>query len=184
LHKLLAIDSETADGVGTESVSVQTPESAVVQSSKNDNSVVRVQIPYFGVVRNARQGVVSKEMANAQPPISKVQPYAPVIGMHNTESSEAAVRDLGSGRFDGNAFPRSMTEADYHSVDSVNGPPAQLTSRYQDTVSDTLLQNYQNPGLTAGVDDWAFQGVDMAFFDSIMRGLDNGNSSETWDNSS
>jgi hypothetical protein len=24
----------------------------------------------------------------------------------------------------------------------------------------------------------------MAFFDSIMRGLDNGNSSETWDNSS
>ncbi|KGO39788.1 hypothetical protein PEX1_021620 [Penicillium expansum] len=182
LHKLLAVDSETADGISTESVSVQTPESAVFQPSENDNSVVRVQIPYFGIVRIARQGVVSRETANAQPLLNNGQPYAPVINMHHTESSEAAVRDLGSGRFDENAFPSSMTEADYNSVHSVNGPPAQLTSRYQDAVSDTLLQNYQDPGLTAGVHDWAFQGVDMAFFDSIMRGIDNGNSSENWDN--
>ncbi|KAJ5761826.1 uncharacterized protein N7511_005208 [Penicillium nucicola] len=179
LHKLLAIDSETADGVNTESVSVQTPESAVLQSSENDNGVVLVQIPYFGIVRIARQGVVSREMDNAQPPFSNGHPHAPVIGVQYTESSEATVRDLGSGRSDGNSFPSSMAEADYNSVNCVNGPPAQLTSRYQDTVSDTLLQNYQDPGLTAGVDDWAFQGVDMAFFDSIMRGLDNGNSLET-----
>ncbi|CAI7576302.1 unnamed protein product [Penicillium viridicatum] len=182
LHRLLAIDSETADGVSTESVSVQTPESAVLQSRENDNGVVLVQIPYFGIVRIARQGVVSREMANAQPPLSDDRPYAPMVSMHNTDSSEATVRDLSSGRFEGNASPRSMTEANYNSVDRVNGPPAQLTSHYQDTVSDTLLQNYQDPGLTAGVDDWAFQGVDMALFDSIMRGLDNGNSSETWDN--
>ncbi|KAJ5862948.1 hypothetical protein N7455_007016 [Penicillium solitum] len=179
LHKLLAIDSEAADGVSTESVSVQTPESAVCQSGENDNGVVRVQIPYFGIVRIARQGVVSREMTIAQPPSSDGQPYAPVIGVHNTDSSEAAVRDLGSGRFDGTAFPRPMTEAEYNSINSANGPSAQLKSRYQDTVSGALLQNYQDPGLTAGVDDWAFQGVDMAFFDSIMRGLDNGNSSET-----
>ncbi|KAL4985703.1 hypothetical protein BDW68DRAFT_179469 [Aspergillus falconensis] len=179
LHKLLAIDSETADGVSMESVSVEAPESAVLQSStENNNGVVRVQIPYFGIVRIARQGVVSKEMANAQPPVNNGQPYSPVIDMHNTESSEAVVRDLGSGCFAGNAFPRPMTETDYNSVDNVNGPPAQHTSRYQDTVSATLLQNYEDPGLTAGVDDWAFQGVDMAFFDSIIRGLDNGNSSE------
>lgn len=38
----------------------------------------------------------------------------------------------------------------------------------QDTVSATILQNYQDPVLSAGVDDWAFQGVDMAFFDSII----------------
>ncbi|CAI7654822.1 unnamed protein product [Penicillium glandicola] len=182
LHKLLAIDSETADGVSTENVSVQTPESAVLQSSENDNGVVRVQIPYFGVVMIARQGLVSREMANAQPPLSNGQPYAPVIAMHNTESSEGAVRDPGSGRFDGNEFPRSMTEAEYNSVDSVNGPPAQFTLQYQDIGSDNRLQNYQDPGLAAGVEDWAFQGVDMAFFDSIMRGLDDGNSSEPWEN--
>ncbi|KAJ5720910.1 uncharacterized protein N7483_008844 [Penicillium malachiteum] len=27
------------------------------------------------------------------------------------------------------------------------------------------------PGITAGVDDWAFQGVDMAFFDSLTKGM-------------
>ncbi|OQE45892.1 hypothetical protein PENCOP_c001G00578 [Penicillium coprophilum] len=182
LHKLLAIDSETADGVSTESVSVQTPESAVLQSKDNDSGIVLVQIPYFGTVRIARQGVASREMASAQPSLSNDQPYAPVISMYNTESSEATVRDPSSGRFDGNAVPRSMTEADYNSVDSVDGLPAQLTSQYQDTVSNSFLQNYQDPGLTARVDDWAFQGVDMAFFDSIMRGLDDGNDSETWDN--
>ena len=128
LHKLLAIDSETADGVSTESVSVQTPESAVLQSGGNDNGVVLVQIPYFGIVRIARQGVVSREMANAQPPLSDGQPYAPMISMHNTDSSEATVRDLSSGRFGGNASPRSMTEANYNSVDRVNDPPAQLTA--------------------------------------------------------
>lgn len=26
------------------------------------------------------------------------------------------------------------------------------------------------PPIAAGVDDWTFQGVDMAFFDSLMRG--------------
>jgi hypothetical protein len=26
-----------------------------------------------------------------------------------------------------------------------------------------------HPGLAAGREDWAFQGVDMAFFESIMR---------------
>lgn len=172
LHRLLAIDSETADGVSTKSVSIQTPESALLQSSDDDNGILGVQIPYFGIVRIARHGIVSKEVANAQPNLSNCQAYAPVIDMHSTESSEVAVRDLGSGHFDGIAFPRSMTEADYNSVDSVDSPPVQLTSRNQDTVSDVLLQNYQNPGLTAGVDDWAFQGVDMAFFDTIMRGLD------------
>jgi hypothetical protein len=154
----------------------------VLQSSENDNGVVLVQIPYFRIVRIARQGVVSSKMANRQAPSSNGQPRAPVISMHNTESSEAAVRDLGYSRSDEYAFPRSATEADYNCVGSANGPPAQLTSRYQDTVSDSLLHSYQDPGLTAGVGDWASQGVDMAFLDSIMRGLDDGNSSETWDN--
>ncbi|KAL7922337.1 hypothetical protein ACQKWADRAFT_320872 [Trichoderma austrokoningii] len=37
-------------------------------------------------------------------------------------------------------------------------------------VEDTVRQNMTYPGLTADVNDWAFQGVDMAFFDSLMRG--------------
>ncbi|KAJ5715616.1 uncharacterized protein N7483_012797 [Penicillium malachiteum] len=179
LHKLLAIDSEAAEGVNTRSVSVQAPESvALYSSAETDNSVVRVQIPYFGIVRIARQGIVSREIANVRPPSGVVngQPYAPVNSMLNTASSEAqaAVRDLDSAiPLAGEVFCMPMTEADYGPMDVVNGLPA-----YQDPVSATLPQNYQDPGLFAGVDDWAFQGVDMAFFDSMMRGLDNEPSSE------
>ncbi|KAJ6035734.1 hypothetical protein N7540_000013 [Penicillium herquei] len=65
------------------------------------------------------------------------------------------------------------TEANYEPVDCVNGPSA-----YQDSVPAAPLPNYQDPGIFAEIDDWAFQGVDMAFFDSMMRGLDRQNSSE------
>jgi hypothetical protein len=36
-----------------------------VAVKRKQNGVVRVQIPYFGIVRIARQGVVSKEIAKA-----------------------------------------------------------------------------------------------------------------------
>ncbi|KAJ5982901.1 hypothetical protein N7481_005000 [Penicillium waksmanii] len=121
---------------------------------------------------------------NAQSPISNGQPLAPVVGMQNSDSSDTAVGGFGSGRSDGNDFSRSIIESNYNSVDNMNGPSEQLASRCPGKVSDALPQNSQDPGLTAGVDDWAFQGVGMAFFDSIMRGLDNGNTSETWVNNS
>lgn len=36
---------------------------------------------------------------------------------------------------------------------------------------DIALQQHGDlPAIAAGIDDWAFQGVDMAFFDSLMRG--------------
>ncbi|KAJ5263522.1 hypothetical protein N7478_011127 [Penicillium angulare] len=171
LHKLLAIDSETAGGVSTESVSVQTPGNEILQSSENDSNVVRVQIPYFGVVRIARRGVVCKETTHLP---------APTTGINNTKNSEAALRDSRSGLLEGNTFPQSMTAGECSSFDGIHSPPAQFTSRYQDVASDTLPHNYEDPLLTAGVDDWAFQGVDMAFFDNIMRGLDNENNSQTW----
>lgn len=72
LHKLLAIDSETVDGVSTESASVQTPESAALKSSENANGVVRVQIPYFGIVNIVLRGVISKEMASEQPSLKQL----------------------------------------------------------------------------------------------------------------
>jgi len=36
-------------------------------------------------------------------------------------------------------------------------------------LSEHLLQYEEYPDLTAAGEEWAFQGVDMAFFDSIMR---------------
>ncbi|PKK43129.1 hypothetical protein CI102_13476 [Trichoderma harzianum] len=46
-------------------------------------------------------------------------------------------------------------------------------------VEDTVRQNMTYPGLTADINDWAFQGVDMAFFDSLMRGTAPGQQAES-----
>lgn len=41
--------------------------------------------------------------------------------------------------------------------------------QFQNGSSDTLLQHGEYPGLVADGEDWAFQGVDLAFFESLMR---------------
>ena len=46
-------------------------------------------------------------------------------------------------------------------------------------VEDTVRQNMTYPGLTADINDWAFQGVDTAFFDSLMRGAAPGQQAES-----
>ena len=39
-------------------------------------------------------------------------------------------------------------------------------------IRDTLEDQYQYPSLTAGIEDWTFQGIDMTFFDNLMRHAD------------
>ena len=43
----------------------------------------------------------------------------------------------------------------------------------QNCSSDDLLQHGEYPGPVAGGEDWAFQGVDLAFFESLMRSARN-----------
>lgn len=42
-------------------------------------------------------------------------------------------------------------------------------------VEDFTLEQYDVPEMTAGLDDWAFQGVDTALFDSLMSGASTAN---------
>ncbi|KAL2834780.1 hypothetical protein BJY01DRAFT_252860 [Aspergillus pseudoustus] len=187
LNRLLAMDLEKGQhGSGEESVTVQIPESEM--SHNDEDGAVRIQIPYFGIVRIAPgQGLVSKEMVNeGQFSLNNAhQSYAPTIALHTTEALQYEVPDHISARCDGNpSIPRSTPGGDNNSVDaSGSGPHSQLALQEKNLVSDTIFQHSHDPGLSAGVDDWAFQGVDMAFFDSILRGLDNGDVTEIRDNS-
>jgi hypothetical protein len=116
-----------------------------------------MQIPYFGTVRIARSGVLSKEL------------HVPVIDTLDSKKSPVdGLHAPGYIDFTENDDSRTMAGAGYSSVDSV---PAQSTSQHTSIISDDLLQQYQGPGLTAGMDDWAFQGVDMALFDNLMKGV-------------
>jgi hypothetical protein len=49
--------------------------------------------------------------------------------------------------------------------------PCLLENRVDLDNDDTALQSHLDfPAIVAGVNDWAFQGADGAFFDSLLRG--------------
>jgi hypothetical protein len=179
LRRLLSIEAETADGHCTESVSLHTSESEIVEP--DDDNVVRVTIPYFGIVRIARKGVISKEVANPQT-VSNVQSNSQVRGMSSNLISEheAAVRSFGFDGLGENYLPESMAHADHDSVNGINSLATHFAPQFSDSDSHPLLEQYEYPLLTAGVDDWAFQGVDIAFFGNLMKGVEDERSGEIW----
>jgi hypothetical protein len=57
--------------------------------------------------------------------------------------------------------------------------PFDLESQPQNPLADPVPYYDQYPGLTAGGEDWVFQGVDLAFFESLMRSTEAGGSEDT-----
>lgn len=146
LRRLLAIESEAASGHAyrADSVSVEAPHAAEEldeEPSKDSGGAVRVYIPYFGVINIAREGIISKEIS---------------INYDEGLSIET----------EGRRRELSIQSA------AVGDDPisSQVVLQSPNSTSEMLLQQCEYPIVTAGVDDWAFQGVDMAFFDSLMRG--------------
>ncbi|KAK8104559.1 uncharacterized protein PG998_011592 [Apiospora kogelbergensis] len=160
LRRLLAIEAEAADGrkgraQGVDVEQLQKDEEGV------DDGVVRVVIPYFGVVRIAREGTISKEAPERQPPTDEISSInkegwpttaGRITAVHSsTEALPANYPSSNSGQFI-ESIPNDQT---LYSTDY----PVQLD-----------LQSQNGFGFTAGPDDWAFQGIDMAFFDSLLSG--------------
>ncbi|KAH9892259.1 hypothetical protein F4778DRAFT_312303 [Xylariomycetidae sp. FL2044] len=147
LRRLLAIDAEAAVGLGrpAEAVTVQGDGDLLASSGEieEDEGVMCVTVPYFGIIRIAREGIISREIP--RPPLQDS------IATEEDLVSQTAM----SGSTD------SHNQAGLFSIDSANMDLIQ--SHAPSELYDPLL-----PGLTAGADDWAFQGADRAFFDSLM----------------
>ncbi|PWY88062.1 hypothetical protein BO94DRAFT_516518 [Aspergillus sclerotioniger CBS 115572] len=139
LRRLLSIEAEAARGriYRTQSVRIGDEPEAGTGSTGN---VLRIRIPYFGTVKIAPKGGVSKESPS-------------VVG----ESNLAGVH--------------GQNVMDYPDVMSAPQAIGTTTQENHISTNGTNLQaEYLYPGLTAGAEDWAFQGVDMAFFENLMRG--------------
>lgn len=190
LRRLLAIEAEAAEGHTdrAESVSVQARGIGASQNNEDGDAdgVVRVEIPYFGVIRIAREGTISKETPkSSQPPVKTTE--------RQTQCSAATAvvdnRTSPHKRSEGTAVP-SLRQPDtgraFATVDNGSGEPAMSTQQQTELLYNIHAPSYNRsftqpelqhkgglfdpllPGLTAGFDDWTFQGVDMAFFDSLI----------------
>ncbi|OCK76858.1 hypothetical protein K432DRAFT_385126 [Lepidopterella palustris CBS 459.81] len=215
LRRLLTIEVDTADGYPrcTRRVSVQEAGTETALPGQDDDAIVSVHIPYFGIIKIAREGM-SKEISKSQATTAKTNRPAQsqVVGRSSTASTEplpAGPQMRPSRLFGPSGIPNleAMTSAgaDYDHVEApsmmldtdaktqaqlgtlsipdngANDVATHFAPQLQNGLSDPLLQHGEYPELAAGGEDWAFQGVDLAFFESLMRSVGNeGNEGAEW----
>lgn len=177
LRRLLAIDVETADDYspGASRVIVQEAGPGTAVPDQHDDAVVTVNIPYFGILKIATDRI-SKESPRPQAP--------PTTAADRASTDIQTTRRAEQPRPGPSAMPgiEVSNPADAFIADSsTNDIPSHATPQSQDGFFDSLLQQDESPALTARAEDWAFQGVDMAFFESLMRtAADEGNGDAEW----
>ncbi|KAF3074030.1 putative transcription factor gsfR1 [Trichoderma lentiforme] len=180
LRQLLAIEADAAIGgsYSTSSSPGGGEEELECHSKVSDGgNVLRIYIPYFGTIKIERRGIYKSATAvlgapDSDPAVS-FDPSLLIERRHEQQPQVATSSPAGyqvggqSVNPDWQAVPSNfgslMTPQQSASTTSNNN----VLSFDSDSVGNTQLLV---PGLTASVDDWALQGVDIAFFDSLLRG--------------
>lgn len=155
LHCLLDIESDTARGMGT------TADDTVSRIAEHW-SELRVSIPYLGIIKIGREGI-TKDWPTMLKSSQSSQHEA-------TQSVHAANHILSTVRL-ADTLQHCQQSAASQLVPDMRSTPLLPVSSIDANVGtfiDTGRQDH--PGLMASIDDWAFQGVDGAFFESMLRG--------------
>jgi hypothetical protein len=156
LRHLLDIENDAARGMDH---SAQT----TVYCLEEHCGELQLSIPYFGIIKIGREGI-TKDRTTSQNSIQHPPTDIP--------DSVHVANHLFSAAGFGEALHQNPQ--DHHSLLPVlAAQPAQESqiALHNVNVDDQLQQRQsQYPGLAASMNDWAFQGVDAAFFDSLMRG--------------
>ncbi len=171
------------------------------------NGVLRMWIPYLGLIVIARDGeAAAQEAGQSRSADSGSYDPLPKKAQHQNQSTShgdlrgthAAARlslgqvergpinvSAGTPQEQGRAascgngeqqpvshFSESETPVTHQVMPGFSGLPT----------DDSIVPQSMYPYVTAGADQWAFQGVDMAFFDSLMRETNSQseNASDNW----
>jgi hypothetical protein len=155
IHCLLDIESDTARGMGTSAADT-------VSCIEEHWSELRLSIPYLGIIKIGRKGITKDWPA----PVNAILPLQ--NDMHN--SVHAANHILSAAGF-GEALQQGQNTGFFPEAPDMRPVPAlPVDSIGPDTSGEVDQRRPEYPGLMASVNDWAFQGVDGVFFDSIMQG--------------
>lgn len=180
IRRLLDIEADAAEGSSYTTRNVDGYDDDVEGGIEKEGGELRLHIPYLGVIKIARQGPISREpwLGNAA-----CQPQQPPKQTGFIHRDPATTFSTSSTVFasPSNASPATGEQAQHplghlHGVPQLQAPAydeQQPTLQYYDPRQDdmTLQPHVGLPAMAASVDDWAFQGVDMAFFDNLMRGV-------------
>ncbi|KAB5539431.1 hypothetical protein GE09DRAFT_317901 [Coniochaeta sp. 2T2.1] len=152
LRRLPSIDVESrGTGDNARSVSVLNKSTPGELPDADGGAAVGVHIPYFGIIK------ISADGFNMEPLQTGLLQAFP------TMNGTVAVSNTGSGS---------------NGIESLIGTIAEISNaditclsafKYQGDLPEPLFEHEIYPELAAVGEDWAFHGVDMAFFDSLMR---------------
>ncbi|RFU78911.1 hypothetical protein TARUN_3307 [Trichoderma arundinaceum] len=179
LRRLLFIEAGAAVGhaKNVDSISVQVP-AAVDEPDETVNEdktgAVRVYIPYFGTIKISREGI-TKEMLIGQSYAADTasQSWIQVPEAHPPDYTFGTLKTWSSAPVDAGCSsngPATETDTRIGELSVMATTVGDHSSTAQESImSESLLQQEQDFLFTTGIDDWAYQSVDMAFFDSLMR---------------
>jgi hypothetical protein len=188
LRRLMAIEAEAADGqlARAEGVSVQTDEAGEMLPNDDEDcdGIVRVEIPYFGVIKIAREGTISKENPRSPHPAINAESSKSQLSISKEVTGEPGLQANETGTLKCSQVRNIRPEIIEKTKGDAAGELSSITHdalfpeinplTYDGNVVQPSPQSHTGlfdpflPGVTAGADDWIFQGVDMAFFDSLM----------------
>lgn len=153
LKRLLAFETDAALGkMPQQSSTIDQITSPVT----HDEESLGIHIPYLGTVKISRQGVVSIEGLERHHVPTETSISRPSVPTEMGLTGPSVYSQQGEP-----ARPCSST-SQLHEPEPEPSPQSRA-------IDDALQEQHTYPGLTAAVDDWAFQGVDMAFFDNLTR---------------
>ncbi|KAL9082714.1 MAG: hypothetical protein Q9165_008813 [Trypethelium subeluteriae] len=207
LRRLLAIEVEIGDGNPrcARRVSVQEAGTETALSGQDNDAVLKVHIPYFGIIKIAREGICKEVPKPQATPATTSRPsQSRVVDGSSTASTETLYTepqmrlsgltrpsevqnvevtvpiDRGYGYVesdsimsDSYAKTQVPTETPPIPATAANGTATYIAPQLQNALFSSLRQYADYPELAAGGEDWAFQGVDMAFFESLMSSSGN-----------
>ncbi|EGX88125.1 C6 zinc finger domain protein [Cordyceps militaris CM01] len=151
IRQLLDIETEAAHGI--DYIATATPGDDGRESNDTDehgNACFRLQIPYLGTIKIACHNSVSKDpWAAPVYPSALPRPTMMVSSDASQSSSDIGVHTGSTGDIE------MVTPAH----DTRHGTAAQPSQ-------PEVLADF--PGITADIENWTFQGIDMAFFNSLV----------------
>lgn len=155
LGRLLALEASVeGSSQRARKIQVHEAENETDLSDENAQDVVILNIPYFGTVRIASEG------------LRKEAPSVPESGVgraNGTENTSMYGQDELIQPRSSSAFALDS----YHAMVDTEMPQYDFADP---------LQHDELPELTAQGQDWALQGTDLAFFDSLMGTVESGES--------
>jgi hypothetical protein len=117
---------------------------------------LRLSIPYFGIINIGREGVTMDKPIGLD--------GSQHVRTDIPECVHAANHFLSTVGF-GDAMHQNPQATPY-----LPAPDVQTVPSGAKATDDVDHRQLQYPSMAASLDDWAFQGVDAAFFDSLIRG--------------